>query len=186
MHKIQSTQATAHIIAHHRKIKTSQVFKHLTDWVPKHLNRIKVVGSRILQAKKIRVEDYANDITSGLVPFDELAILVVARMYHIHIGVVLRDRVWYTSSAEKPDEIAFHLLFHGGVQYLDSCTGNWGYASPNHTVTLDITASPQAQPISLVTVQKEKQSATDNPVPTTPLNLSSHENMIDQKLDELN
>ena len=89
MHKIQSTQTTAHIIAHHRKIKTSQVFKHLMDWVPKHLDWIKAVGSRILQAKKIRVEDYANDITSGLVPFDELAILVVARMYHIHIGVVL-------------------------------------------------------------------------------------------------
>ena len=160
MHKIQSTQTTAHIIAHHHKIKTSQVFKHLTDWVPKHLDWIKAVGSRILQAKKIRVEDYANDITSGLVPFDELAILVIARMYHIHIGVVLRDHVWYTSSAEKPDEIAFHLLFHGGVQYLDSCTGNWGYASPNHAVTLDITASPQAQPISLVTVQKENQSAT--------------------------
>ena len=186
MHKIQSTQTTAHIIAHHRKIKTSQVFKHLTDWVPKHLDWIKAVGSRILQAKKIHVEDYANDITSGLVPFDELAILVVARMYHIHIGVVLRDRVWYTSSAEKPDEIAFHLLFHGGVQYLDSCTGNWGYASPNHAVTLDITASPQAQPISLVTVQKGNQSATDNPVPTTPLNLSRPENTIDQKLDELN
>ena len=89
MHKIQSTQTTAHIIAHHRKIKTSQVFKHLMDWVPKHLDWIKAVGSRILQAKKIRVEDYANDITSGLVPFDELAILVVAQMYHIHIGVVL-------------------------------------------------------------------------------------------------
>ena len=90
MHKIQSTQTTAHIIAHHRKIKTSQVFKHLTDWVPKHLDWIKAVGSRILQAKKLRVEDYANDITSGLVPFDELAILVVAQMYHIHIAVVLR------------------------------------------------------------------------------------------------
>ena len=107
-------------------------------------------------------------------------------MYYIHIGVVLGDRVWYTSSAEKPDEITFHLLFHGGVQYLDSCTGNWGYASPNHTVTLDITASPQAQPISLVTVQKENQSATDNPVPMTPLNLSHPANTIDQKLDELN
>ena len=107
-------------------------------------------------------------------------------MYHIHIEVFLRDRVWYTSSAEKPDEIAFHLLFHGGVQYLDSCTGNWGYASPNHAVTLDITASPQAQPISLVTAQKENQSATNNPVPMTPLNLSRHENTIDQKLDEMN
>ena len=73
-----------HILLH-----TTAKSRHLTDWVPKHLDWIKAVGSRILQAKKLRVEDYANDITSGLVPFDELAILVVARMYHIHIGVVL-------------------------------------------------------------------------------------------------
>ena len=150
------------------------------DWVPKHLDWIKAVGSRILQTKKLRVEDYANDITSGLVPFDELAILVVARMYHIHIGVVLRDRVWYTSSAEKPDEIAFHLLFHGGVHYLDSCTGNWGYASASHAVTVDITESPQAQPMSLVTVHKENENPAKN-----PLNLSQPSSTIDQKLDEL-
>ena len=65
-------------------------------------------------------------------------------MYHIHVGVVLHDCVWYTSSAEKPDEIALYLLFHCGVHYLDSCTGNWGYASPSHSVTVDITESPQA------------------------------------------
>ena len=70
LHKIQSTQTTAHIIVHHHKIKTSQVFKHLMDWVPKHLDWIKTVRSKILNAKKLRVEDYANDITSGLVPFD--------------------------------------------------------------------------------------------------------------------
>ena len=138
-----------------------------------------------MQAKKLHVEDYANDITSGLVPFDELAILVVARMYHIHIGVVLRDRVWYTSSAEKPDEIAFHLLFHGGVHYLDSCTGNWGYASPSHAVTVDITESSQAQLMSLVMVHKENENPAKNPLPTTPLNLSQPTSTIDQKLDEL-
>ena len=125
-----------------------------------------------MNAKKLHVEDYANDITSGLVPFDELAILVVCRMYHIHVGVVLNDRVWYTSSAEKPDEIAFHLLFHGGVHYLDSCTGNWGYASPSHAVTVDITESPQALLMSLVTVHKENENPVKNPLPMTPLNLS--------------
>ena len=143
----------------------------MTDWVPKHLEWIKSVGSRILDAKKIRVEDYANDITSGLVPFDELAILVVARMYHIHIGIVLKDRVWYTSSAEKPEDCLLYLLFQGGVQYLDSCTGNWGYASPSHAVTVDLSVSPQAQPISLVMQNKENENDAKNPVPTVPFEL---------------
>ena len=57
LHKIKSTQTTAHIFAHHCKIKTSQVFKNLTDWVLKHLDWIKTVGSKILNAKHIRVED---------------------------------------------------------------------------------------------------------------------------------
>ena len=139
-----------------------------------------------MNTKKLRVEDYANDITSGLVPFDELAILVVAHMYHIHIGIVLKDHVWYTSSAEKLDDCLFYLLFHGSVQYLDSCTGNWDYASPSHSVTLDISESPQAQPMSLVMDHKENENNAKNPVHTVPLNLSLEENTIDQKLDELN
>ena len=67
LHKIKSTQTTAHIFAHHCKIKTLQVFKHLTDWVLKHLDWIKTVRSKILNAKHIRVKDYTNDINSGLV-----------------------------------------------------------------------------------------------------------------------
>ena len=149
-----------------------QVFKHLTDWVPKHLDWIKTVRSKILNAKHICVEDYTNDITSGLVPFNELAILVVSRMYHIHVGVVLKDCVWYTSSTEKPEEYLFYLLYHGGVHYLDSCTGNWRYASPSHSVTVDITESPQAHPMSLVMNHKQNENPANNPLPTTPLNLS--------------
>ena len=138
-----------------------------------------------MNAKHIRVEDYANDITSGLVPFDELAILVVCRMYHIHVGVVSNDHVWYTSSAEKPEECAFYLLFHSGVHYLDSCTGNSGYASPSHSVTVDITESPQAQPMSLV-MNKLNENPAKNPLLTTPLNLSwQPSSTTNQKLDEL-
>ena len=106
-------------------------------------------------------------------------------MYHIHIGVVLNDRVWYTSSAEKPEECVFYLLFHSSVHYLDSCTGNWGYASPSHSVTVDITESPQAQPMSLV-MNKPNENPAKNSLLTTPLNLSQQpSSTIDQKLDEL-
>ena len=108
----------------------------------------------------------------------------MCRIYHIHIGVVLNDRVWYTSSAEKPEECAFYLLFHDGVHYLDSCTGNWRYASPSHSVTVDITESPQAQPMSLVT-NKQNESPAKYPLPMTPLNLSQPSSTINQKLDEL-
>ena len=164
-------------------------FQALSDWVPPHLDWIKSVSKKILTAKGICIEDYVNAITSGLVPLDELGILVdlVCRMYHIHVGVVLKDCVWYTNSAERTDDCLFYLLFHCGVHYLDSCTGNWGYASPTHSVTVDITKSPQAEPMSLVTDHKENENPAKNPLPMTPLNLSwQPTSTIDQKLDELN
>ena len=136
-----------------------------------------------MTAKGIRVEDYANDITSGLVPFDELGILVVCRMYHIHIGIVLKDRVSYTSSGEGKPDCLFYLLFRGGVHYLDSCTGNWGYASPSRATLEDLTVSPQAKPMELVV--PDKKNVEENPL-HTPLNLSQPEpKTIDQKLEEL-
>ena len=64
------------------------------------------------------------------------------------------------------------------------CT-TWGYASPSHSVTVDITESPQAQAMSLVT-NKQNKNPTKNPLLMTPLNLSwQPSSTIDQKLDEL-
>ena len=55
-----------------------------------------------------------------------------------------------------------------------------------NSVTVDISESPQAQPMSLVMAHKENENDAKNPVHTVPLNLSLEENSIDQKLDELN
>ena len=148
---------------------------------------IKGVGKKILSAKEIHVEDYANDITSELVPLDELGILIVCKMYHIHVGVVLNDCVWYTSLTEEPDE----CLFQCGVTYLDSCKGNLGYISPSHSVTVDITQLPQAELMALVSQNKgnenDNNEASQNLFHMTPLNLSQEcGSSIDQQLDELN
>ena len=109
MHQVKPQQMTVHIIAHHCKTTMQLVYKHLTDWISfsYHLDWIKGVGEKILKAKGIHIEDYANDITSGTIPLDELGILVISRMYHIHIGIVLKDRVWFTNSKNDSDNCLF-------------------------------------------------------------------------------
>ena len=149
------------------------------------------MGEKILQQKGLRVEDYANNITSGEVPLDEYGLLVVCRMYHIHIGVVLKDHVWYTNSENSSENCLFYLLYQGGVSFLDSCTANWGYASPNHALTFDLTNSPQAQPLDYATNKENENGSTPipnkNPLLTLPLNLSNESSTtLNQKLDELN
>ena len=77
------------------------------------------------------------------------------------------------------------ICYFTAVCYLDSYTGNWRYASPNHSVTVDITESHQAQPMSLVK-NKQNKNPAKNPLLMTPLNLSwQPSSTIDQKLDEM-
>ena len=71
------------------------------------------------------------------------------------------------------------------ADYKDVCE-NWRYASPSQSVTVDITESPQAQPMSLVTNHKQNENPANNPLPMTPLNLSRQQTSIDQKLNKLN
>ena len=149
------------------------------------------MGEKILKRKGLHVEDYANDIISGEVPLDELGILIVSRMYHIHIRIILKDCVWYTNSQNSSENCLFHLLYQGGVSFLDSCTANWGYASPNHALTFDLTSSPQAQPLDYAANKENENGSTPtpnkNPLLTLPLNLSTEPSTtLNQKLDELN
>ena len=78
----------------------------------------------------MKVEEYANQLISPEVPIDELGLLVIARMYHTHFGVILNDRVWYTTDDNTSQYSKFHLMYQGGVYFSDTCTGNWNMPSP--------------------------------------------------------
>ena len=70
----------------------------------------------------LKVEEFANNIISPKVPIDELGLLIIARMYHTHFGVVLKDRVWYTTDDNSSKCSKFLLVYQGGVSFSDTCT----------------------------------------------------------------
>ena len=130
-HKVPSSQLTVHIITHHQKIRNHlDVYEHLEGWVPGHLYWIQHVSREFLYEQGLKVEEYANNIISPHVPIDELGLLVIAHMYHTHFGVILNDRLWYTTDDNSGKYSKFHLLYQGGVYFSDTCTGNWNMPSP--------------------------------------------------------
>ena len=78
-HKVPESQLTVHIIAHHRKVRNHiDVYRHLTSWVPLHMDWISVVGKDFITEQKLRPEDFANNIINPDIPMDELGLLITA------------------------------------------------------------------------------------------------------------
>ena len=145
-HKVPSSQLTVHIITHHQKIRNHlEVYDHLEGWVPGHLYWIQHVGREFLSEQGLKVDKYANNIINPQVPIDELGLLVIACMYHTHFGVILNDRVWYTTDDNCAKYSKFHLLYQGGVYFSDTCTGNWNMpSSPAVVYVLDVNEQENA------------------------------------------
>ena len=150
MHKVPALQMTVHIIAHHRKIRSHlDIYKHLTDWIPGHMCWIRDVGKDYLGEQGLRPEDFANNMISPKVPVDELGLLVIARMYHTHFGVILKDRIWTTTDDNSSKYCKFFLMYQGGVSFVDTVTGNWDLPSPP-ALLLTIDDEVQKEAVNLV------------------------------------
>ena len=83
-----------------------------------HSDFLTEISSHILAQKKMPVSDYINYILSECQPFDEIAICCFARMYRIHIGIIMDDMYWTTQKdhdLKKCDKI---LGFIGGIQFV--------------------------------------------------------------------
>ena len=106
------------------------IYKHLTDWIPSHMTWIRDVGNEFLGEKGLRPEDFANNMISPKILVNELGLLVIARMYHTHFSVILKDRIWMTTDDNSSKYCKFFLMYQGGVSFIDTVTGNWDIPSP--------------------------------------------------------
>ena len=50
----------------------------------------------MLNSKKLSLDDYLIMLEQDGTPFDEIAIMGFARMYHCHIGILMAGRYWCT------------------------------------------------------------------------------------------
>ena len=51
---------------------------------------------KVLDKKKLAVEEYVNSLAEGTIPLDQLWLLFVARNWHIGISVILKSGIWTT------------------------------------------------------------------------------------------
>ena len=132
----------------------------------------------------LKVEEFTNKIISPKVPIDKLGLLVIARMYHTHFGVVLKDRVWYTTDDNTAACSKFLLMYQGGVSFSDTCTANWNLPSPPALLLVLDEEEPQLKsPVNLARPLVPK--AKENCGSMLPLHMQNNRDIeVDKKSDE--
>ena len=136
-HYIQPGQKTVHILSHHWR--TSNLKLELFAWLNKwyHINWIAKVGGDLLCKKGIKVEDYCNDLVELNFPLDTLGLLVIARMFHNHIAIILKERIWTSQGNNDTDDCLIFLIYPGGVNFVDTCTGRPSFLSDHSMSDLE-------------------------------------------------
>ena len=88
---------TLHIIGHYVNCKEDQMQKYLTHWKEVHRYFVEHVGGDLVCRKGSTIEDYMYNVVQPGVPLGEIAILLYAGMYKIHIAVILEGKYWTTN-----------------------------------------------------------------------------------------
>ena len=136
-HYIQPGQKTIHILSHHwrtRNLKL-ELFAWLNKWY--HIDWIAKVGGDLLHKKGINVEDYCNDLLELNFPLDTLGLLVIACMFHNHIAIILKERIWTIQGNNDIDHCSIFLIYSGGVNFRDMCTGRPSFLSDHSMSDLE-------------------------------------------------
>ena len=110
-----------HILSHYKGQSVSGLCKYLKTFLSKHIKWVASVGQDVLSKKHLAVEDYAYDLSEGEIPVDPLGLLCIARNWHIHICVFLKNRIWTTRRDNTLENVTIYLSYTGGFTFFDTC-----------------------------------------------------------------
>ena len=77
---------TLPILTHYIKWSEQQICQYFKDWTDTHFSFVEKVSMYICEQKGISTTDYLNIMCDSGTPLDEIVLLIVAHMFHIHIG----------------------------------------------------------------------------------------------------
>ena len=86
----------------------------------KHPDWLESISKTVLAEVAVSLEDYIDTITSPGVPLDFIAVTVLCRAYHMHIGIFTAAALWTTSKVKSFEVCKFALVFHGDLQFSET------------------------------------------------------------------
>ena len=78
-----------------------------------------------MKRKGITVEDYITALLQPNFVLDQVGIFIFARMYHIHIAIVLNDRFLCTNRDNDLQKCEIFLGYFGRMRFMDTRPLKW-------------------------------------------------------------
>ena len=122
---------TIHILSHHCGQSPKGIHKDFMEWIPHNMQWVRQASGFILKKKKLDLVLYLRYLINENFKFDEIALLLYARMYQIHVGIILNNKYWSTHRQQTMENFQTSdivLAYTGNLHFLDTV---------KHQITVD-------------------------------------------------
>ena len=121
---------TLHIFRHYVHSRVEQMRGYLKKFMITHKYFVDAVGGFLIRKKGQQVQDYMDYIVQSQTPIDEVAIVLLARMWKIHVCVFLEGKYWTTNKDLVLNKASIYLVFGGETHFMILlgkvvCIGVW-------------------------------------------------------------
>ena len=118
-------ERTLHNLCHHCGANSDNVRKHLASFIPSHSAWICHVGNDYFMRRKIEPMQYLQELIREDFQYDLLAILIFARMYHIHVRILSSKGCWVTNGRNLGCSHEIVLVYIGSMTFEDTRIIEW-------------------------------------------------------------
>ena len=97
-----------------------EIRQELHQWNMRNLPFVNKVGWYILQKKKLDLMDYIHTMAIATTPLDEIALVLIARMYKVHIAFLMSEKYLTTHRNHDISKCKIVLAFRGQLTFNDT------------------------------------------------------------------
>ena len=111
-----------HIISHYKPVTSQDIPNYIPVWVMGHKGFVETISKNTLSKKKISLEDCILTICTPGVPFYEIGLILLCRMYHLKLCVLLENHYWCTLNGYSVEANNIIIVFQGKLKFSDTIT----------------------------------------------------------------
>ena len=89
-------------------------------WIPKHKTWITHISADVLNMKKRSVDDYLNDLVQPGFKWDEIGVLMLCRMFHLHVRILMENTFWMSAVDNDLNTCKIYIAVTGQLTFSDT------------------------------------------------------------------
>ena len=120
LHEFAVGDEIMHILSHYLRANAAELCAKFPEWIQSHHDWVEAIANPVLSKKGSNVDDYIDFIAKPGTPIDEICLLIFARMYHLHMCIIMEDRYWITQHEHDLDRCTVFIAYRGALLFNDT------------------------------------------------------------------